>query len=106
MARFKTKFYAHTDNSEEAAFNGVGKLFDFQGYRFLEGTDSNDEPRYIIADYTVNPKSPVFYELELTDFYRLIAYYLIGLQPDKAHANDTLLGELEQMTGRRESYFK
>lgn len=99
MTKFITKFYAARE--EEATPYAAGLLFEFEGFKFIEGTDAKNQARYIVADLNVDSKNPIYYELELLDFYNLCAYYLQGLQPGKKHARDTLREELEILVGKR-----
>lgn len=78
---------------------GDGFLFDFERYRFIESTDIDNKPRYIIVKNSTNKKfdevdsrigEVEFVELRLVDFHNLCALFILSLQ--EGCKNDAISG--------------
>ena len=89
----------------DATEMGGGLLFDYRKYRFIEGTDDKDRPRYIVVDNrSGKPMDEVvpgvdevrIVELTLVEFHNLCTLYILSLQDGcKDEATPLLLRDLE-----------
>lgn len=77
----------------------IGKLFDFDGYRFIEGSTKRGAARYFVADIRFSETNPTFYQLDLQSFYTLITYWIRSQSNN--HSAGILKGEIQTMTGEK-----
>lgn len=91
----------------DATEMGGGLLFDYGKYRFIEGTDEKDKPRYIVAlnksEKSIEEVVPgvdevVFVELSLVNFHNLCTLYILSLQEGcRLEAVPLLIRDLESI---------
>jgi hypothetical protein len=91
----------------DATEMGSGLLFDYEKYRFIEGTDERDKPRYIVVENrSGKPIEEVvpgvdemrLVELSLLNFHNLCTLYILSIQEGcKDEAVPLLIRDLENV---------
>lgn len=90
------------EHYESTVEYGADKLYAFENFVLIEGTDGRAETHYLVlesidgsqVDFDGGGSNINYYELELEDFHQLCTYYLLSLQPGMEQTLSKLKNEL------------